>query len=242
MSVPVLVALPSRVRGDATIAARARVLGLVGEAEHVIVLAGGREPLVHDPCAVGRRGGADLDVNLDEELLTAVIDQGQVPRVPSGRLEGALGEMVAAVVAGTGSSCLPMTVPSGADAAALEVFAAVLRSAVGTVCGHVAVVAQGDLALHADGVSRRPPITDEDRAPDRASSARAFDVALVSAIGTGEAAPVLELGPARAAAHHADGWAALSILAILAQRTGRRLEVTARGETDGRGYLVAVTG
>lgn len=121
-----------------------RVLARLARRPTVVVLSSGSEPLVEEVTALAL-SDRTIAVTGAPELVAAVVERGQVPRVQAAALRGrpaALGATVHAVR--PTARFLGLTIPGRADPAAIEGATAALRGALATT-DDVIVLLPGEL-------------------------------------------------------------------------------------------------
>lgn len=122
-----------------------RVLDRLAPEPTLAVLSSGSEPLVEDVTALDL-GARRIPVSGAHELVRAIVERGQVPRVQAAALGGRSGELAATIHAVRPQGrFVGVTIPGLADPAAIEGATAALGGALTTVSDVVLVVA-GDLA------------------------------------------------------------------------------------------------
>lgn len=126
-------------------AAVGRILDRLAPEPTSAILSSGSEPLVEDVTALDL-GDQRIPVSGAPELVGAIVERGQVPRVQAAALGGRPATLAAAVHAVRPEGrFVGVTIPGLADLAAIEGATAALRGALRTVADVVLVVA-GDLA------------------------------------------------------------------------------------------------
>ena len=192
LSVVMVPAHHGRSGGTELAAATHRVLAGMAPTPTLVILSTGSEPLVEDVTALAlddRR----IAVAGAPELVEAIVERGQVPRVQAAALGGRAAALAATIHAARHNArFVGVTIPGLADLAAIEGATAALRGSL-TAVADVVLVVRGDVASddHQALTRLRTPLADHDTAGLAALAAEHPDLA-------GVLAPVrLALGIAR---------------------------------------------
>lgn len=225
---------PSRAAPVEALRADARsALSGLADADVVVVLAAGSEPLVHDAVVATLTSygiaGADVAIDTDAQVIAAITARGQASLVRSDRLDGDLAVLASqAVAARPGVPVVPVTVPGLAHATSLRDLAAGLAGAAAAVTYRVAVVVAGDLAATLDASS---PGYLVDGASD-------WDAAACAAVRDRDLDAIGALGPDDAARVQARGWAPLTVLVSIATAAGSPIASVSYHAPRGVGAVV----
>lgn len=192
LSVVMVPAHHDRTAGTQLAAATHRVLAGMAEAPTLVILSTGSEPLVEDVTALAlddRR----IAVAGAPELVEAIVERGQVPRVQAAALGGRAAALAATIhAARPHARIVGVTIPGLADLAAIEGATAALRGSL-TAVADVVLVVRGEVASddHQALTRLRTALADHDTASLAALASEHPDLA-------GVLAPVrLALGIAR---------------------------------------------
>lgn len=170
------------------------------------------------------------EITVDDALLTAIGSRGQAPRLQCDTLDGDLAVLALLVAAARPAlAVVPVTIPAGADAPALDAVAAGLTGAIGASERPVGVVAAGDLAATLSTTSPGYLVAGAER----------FDEQVVAAVRSADVDALVGLGASAAERVQARGWAPLVVLLRIAAAAGRFPRHVGYHAPRGVGQLVA---